>query len=250
MEKEYHVKCSKGDVAGYMLVVGDPGRAELIGEQLKLQLVAKNREYTTYTGVLENNIPISVASLGIGCPSTAIGLEEFARCGVSTFIRVGTSGSLQENVKVGSLVNGTAAIRDEGTSRQYIPLAYPAAAHVDVVLALRKAAIKMSVEEYHEGIIHSKDAFYIEEPSMIPDVTVQDKWKIWQRGRCLATEMESSLIYTLGSIRGWRTGTILAVIGATWDDKPIVIEAKDSVKTAIDVAVDAIRILYENDNLK
>ncbi|MFW9994799.1 MAG: nucleoside phosphorylase [Candidatus Odinarchaeota archaeon] len=245
-EKEYHVECRKGDVARYMLVVGDPGRADLIGKQLDFKLVAKHREYTTYTGELASDIPLSVASLGIGCPSTAIGLEEYAKCGANTFIRVGTSGSLQENVKVGSIVNGTAAIRDEGTSTQYIPLAYPAAAHVDVVLAIREASRRLNVENYHEGVIHSKDAFYLEEPMMIPDVTVREKWKTWQRGNALATEMESSLIYTLGSIRGWRTGTVLAVIGASWDDKPVV-EPGVSVQIAIDVALETVRLLSEKD---
>ncbi|MHA1168140.1 MAG: nucleoside phosphorylase [Candidatus Hodarchaeales archaeon] len=247
MEKEYHVKCSKGDVARYMLVVGDPGRADTIGKMLKLKLVAKNREYTTYTGNITNTeIPISIASLGIGCPSTAIGLEEYARCGTDTFIRVGTSGSLQEYISIGSIVNGTSAIRDEGTSKQYIPLEYPAAAHVDVVIAIRKAAKKLGIDNYHEGIIHSKDAFYMEEPALVPDVRIRDRWETWKRGRALATEMESSLIYTLGSIRGWRTGTVVSVIGATWDDKPV-IDLKANVNVAIEVAVQAIKNLYEID---
>ena len=230
-----------------MLIVGDPGRADKIGNMLQLQPVAKNREYTTYSGKLEKtDIPISVASLGIGCPSTAIGLEEYAKCGTDTFIRVGTSGSLQEYIGIGSIVNGTSAIRDEGTSRQYIPLEYPAAAHVDAVMAIRNAAMELGVDNYHEGIIHSKDAFYIEEPALVPDVRIKDRWETWKRGRALATEMESSLIYTLGSIRGWRTGTVLSVIGATWDDKPV-IDPKIGVKTAIEVAVQAVRNLYDLD---
>jgi uridine phosphorylase len=79
-------------------------------------------------------------STGIGCPSTAIGVEELAAIGADTFVRVGTSGGMRQTIQVGDLFITSAAVRDEGMSAQYMPLAFPAVADLDVTLALREAA--------------------------------------------------------------------------------------------------------------
>ena len=249
--KEYHVAVGKGDLPSrFMIVVGDPGRVLKITPYLdNSQEIAFNREYRTVIGSYESH-PLSVASLGIGSPSTAIGLEEYARCGIDTFIRVGTSGGLGPEVHLGDIVCTTGAVRDEGTSRQYVPLEYPAVATVDVVIALRKAAASMDLgSRYKEGLCHSKDAFYTEEAEMMPDPhTAQRRWDIWKRARVLATEMECSLLFTLGNIRGWRTGGILAVIGLTaGDDSQPVIDKTAGVDDAIKTALKAITILAEKD---
>ena len=139
-EVMYHIQMKKGDVGRYVLLPGDPGRCSLIAKYFDdAKKVAQNREYTTYTGYLLGE-KVSVTSTGIGCPSTAIAIEELSMIGADTFIRVGTSGGMQPYTRVGDLAITSAAVRDEGTSLHYMPLAFPAVADIDVILALREAA--------------------------------------------------------------------------------------------------------------
>jgi len=160
-EKEYHIGLGKGDVGRYVILPGDPGRVPRIAKHLdSAEKVAQNREYTTYTGKVDG-IKVSVTSTGIGCPSAAIAVEELIRVGADTFIRVGTAGSLQKEVGLGDLVIATGAIREEGTTRQYVPLSFPAVPDLDVTIALREAARKLGYNS-HAGICHCKDSFYSE----------------------------------------------------------------------------------------
>src|SRR3981081_3855732 len=87
---QYHIECSPGDVGRYVLLPGDPGRVPGIAAFLeRAEKIAQHREYTTFTGWLAGE-KVSVTSTGIGGPSTAIAVEELARIGADTFIRVGT----------------------------------------------------------------------------------------------------------------------------------------------------------------
>lgn len=248
----YHINVKRNrKLPRYLLTVGDPGRSQRIATDFLTDVkeLAKNREYHSFIGTYKN-IELVVSSMGIGSPSTAIGLEEFAMAGVDTFIRIGTSGSLSPTVGHGSIVNATGAVRDEGTSKQYIPLEYPSLASVDVVMALRKAAKTLNIQKYFEGIVHSKDAFYSE----FSDFTAQStfntaKWESWKKGNVLATEMECSILFVLSQLRKWRSGSILAVIGATWDDQPISNDHTAGQKEAILTALEAIVILAKEDHL-
>src|SRR5512145_20955 len=133
---QYHVKVKPGDVGRYVLLPGDPGRVEKIAAHLDdAHFVSSNREHTVWTGALLGE-PVSVVSTGMGCPSTAIAVEELIKVGSDTFIRVGTSGAMQPEARVGDLAIVTGAIRDEGTTRQYLPLEFPAMADLQVVNAL------------------------------------------------------------------------------------------------------------------
>ena len=179
--KQYHIQLKRGDVGKYVLLPGDPGRVPIIAAHLDdAKHVATNREYVTYTGTLDG-VPVSVTSTGIGCPSSAIAVEELFRCGADTFIRVGTSGHIQEDIKSGELAIITAAIRDEGTSRQYMPIEFPAIADIDVVLALQAAALK-SGAKFRTGITQSKDSFYGQhEPERMGVAKdLLERWRAWQ----------------------------------------------------------------------
>ena len=111
---QYHIKLKAGDVGRYVLLPGDPGRCERIAKYFDGAVkIAQNREYTTYTGTLLGE-KVSVVSTGIGCPSTAIAVEELVKIGADTFIRVGTSGGIQPDTKTGEVAIVTGAIRDEG----------------------------------------------------------------------------------------------------------------------------------------
>src|ERR1700737_2236880 len=125
-ELQYHVRCKPGDVGDVVLLPGDPGRVEPIARLLDSpRLIARNREYTTYTGTLDGRM-VSVCSTGVGSPSTAIAVEELAAIGATTFIRVGTTGSIQSDDNFSELGLGTAAVRDEGPTPPYVPISYPA----------------------------------------------------------------------------------------------------------------------------
>jgi uridine phosphorylase len=135
-EKQYHIQLKKGDVGKYVLLPGDPGRCEPIAALFDNPVhVASNREYNTYTGYLDG-VKVSVTSTGIGCPSAAIALEELVRVGADTFIRVGTSGHIQPDSVSGELAIISAAIRDEGTSKHYMPIEFPAVADNAVITRL------------------------------------------------------------------------------------------------------------------
>jgi len=232
----YHIHCKKGDVGRYVLLPGDPFRTDIIAGYLDdARLVAHNREHKTWTGTL-NGEPVSVTSTGMGCPSAAIAVEELIRCGADTFIRVGTAGRVCErsqDERWHGVIN-TAAVRDEGTTLQYIPLAYPAVADRYVVQALASAACELGYE-FLEGITQSKDSFYGEtEPETMPNENyLRDRWQAWQRGNVVSSEMESAAIFIISSIRGCRASSIMAF---------------KEIEAAIEVACLAVRKLIKLDS--
>ena len=231
----YHIHCKKGEVGRYVFLPGDPFRTDLIASYLDdAKLVAHNREHKTWTGYLNGEM-VSVTSTGMGCPSTAIAVEELIACGADTMIRIGTAGhvcpaSFDESLD-GCIC--TAAVRDEGTSKQYVPIEYPAVADRHVVDALARAA-KANGKNFIEGITQSKDSFYGQhEPDEMPvKYQLHERWEAWEKSNVMASEMESSTLFVLGSIRNVRTGSIM-----NWK------EMKDTVQ----VAVDAVKLLIEED---
>lgn len=208
--RAYHIHCRPGEVGRYVLLPGDPGRVPQIAAYLDgAQEVARNREYVVFTGSLDG-VPVSVCSTGIGCPSAAIAVEELLHCGADTFLRVGTSGRMQPQMQSGDLIVATAAIRDEGTSRQYLPLAFPAVAHPAVVQALATAC-RNDGGRFHVGVVHSKDSFYGEvAPEGMPLArTLQDRWQAWVAGGALCSEMEASTLFVVAAVRGGRAGALM-----------------------------------------
>jgi uridine phosphorylase len=242
---QYHVHLRPGDVGRYVLLPGDPGRVPRIAAHFKdAREVAFNREYRTFTGTVDG-IPVSCTSTGIGCPSTAIAVEELIKCGADTFIRIGTAGSLQKEVKLGDLCVSNAAVREEGTTRQYVPLSYPAVADLDVTAALRDACRKLGYR-HHVGINHCKDSFFIEGDQNLPlEDENESNWKAWYRSNVISTAMESAAIFVVSSIRRVRAGEILAIIGLTYADQPVV--TKVGVDEAIKAAIEAVKLLDRAD---
>lgn len=243
--KQYHIHLARGECAPYVITPGDPGRVPKIAAFLDdARLVAHNREYCSYRGTYRG-VDISVTSTGIGGPSAAIAAEELIRVGARVLIRVGTSGSLQPDVRLGDLVVAQASIRDEGTSLQYVPLAWPATADFEVTGALAEAARALSGEAPHQthiGVVHCKDAFYAEEPASLPTAGEwEHKWRAWHRMGALCTEMESATLYTVAQLHRVRAGAILAVIGETEGGEVKI--SKVNTELAIRAALEAIVLL-------
>ena len=245
--KQMHIQITAGEIGRYVILPGDPGRCEKIARYFEHpRMLASNREYTLYTGMLDG-VQVGVCSTGIGGPSAAIALEELVECGADTFIRVGTSGGMQDDVLAGDICIATASIRQEGTSREYLPIEFPAAAHFDVVLALRDAAAKLGYR-YHTGVIQSKDSFYGE---LRPDrQAVADelhfKWKAWKAGGALTSEMETAALFIVGATLGVRCGAVLNVLWNADNDTANTI-APDAAERGVDTAVEALRLLIARD---
>jgi uridine phosphorylase len=246
----YHIQMKKGDVGRYVLLPGDPGRCELIASYFDdPQLVAHNREYKTYTGTLLGE-RVSVTSTGIGCPSTAIAVEELIMLGADTFIRVGTSGGMQVELNPGDLAIITGAIRDEGTTLHYLPPEFPAVANVEVVAALRDAARRTGVPA-HLGISHSKDSFYGQhQPERMPVADhLLERWKAWKMGGAICSEMEAAAIFILGSIYRVRTGGVM-LIAANQERKEEVRTIVHDLHGVVSTAIEALKILITSDREK
>ena len=211
--QQYHICCKPGDVGRYVLLPGDPFRTDYIASFLENpQLVAHNREHKTWTGLL-NGVPVSVTSTGMGGPSAAIAIEELIHCGADTFIRIGTAGRLCDESQAGSIMGIIAmgAVRSEGLTGEYVPYEYPAIADRHVVAALADSAEEMGYC-FKEGIVHCKDSFYGQiDPDGLPnDEELKRKWRVWERSRVMASEMETAALLIISSIRGCRAGSILS----------------------------------------
>ena len=247
--RQYHIQVAKGEVGRYVLMPGDPKRCAKIAKYFDDPvLIADNREYVTYTGTLDG-VKVSVTSTGIGGPSASIAMEELYRCGADTFLRIGTCGGMQTEVKSGDVVIATGAIRMEGTSKEYAPIEYPAVADLDVTNAL-VAAAKAKDYTYHTGVVQCKDAFYGQhEPERMPvSYELLNKWEAWKRMGCKASEMESAALFIAASHLRVRCGSDFLVVGNQERqnaglDNPIVHDTEAAIK----VAVEAIRRLIKED---
>ncbi len=245
----YHIAVSPGDVARYVLLPGDPARAELISSLWdERRLVASKREFTTYTGRYRG-VEISVTSTGIGAPSAAIAVEELLRAGADTFIRVGTMGALRSDLRPGTLVIAPAAVSLEGTSRQYAPEGYPAYASPTVFMALVEAAERLGVE-YEVGVVASTDSFYLGQgrPGYRGYMTPRAARVIpeLREAGVLGFEMEASAIFTVSSIYGARAGCVCSVIANRSTDE---FKPEAGVLEASRVASEAVVILSNWDDL-
>ncbi len=239
-EREYPIGIAPGEIPELVLLPGDPDRSRDIAINFFDDSVeiAKKREYWSFKGKWKG-VPVAVCSTGIGCPSAAIALEELVRVGCTTFLRVGTSGAISHSVKAGDLVIFTGSVRDDGTSRQYVPIEFPAVADPEIISALIEAA-RENKSKFHVGIGHSKDAFYSEHPEYVadPDGT-RRKWDYLRNSRVLASEMESAALFVVGHLRGVKVGTICVVIGENIEKEAKII-GKPPIDSLIPVALDAI----------
>ena len=246
---QYHTQLRPGDVGEYVILPGDPKRCKKIAEHFEdATLIADNREYVTYTGFLDG-VKVSVTSTGIGGPSASIALEELVNCGAHTFVRVGTCGGIDLDVKGGDIVIATGAIRMEGTSKEYAPIEYPAVADIDVVNALRGAGKKLGYT-CHTGVVQCKDSFYGQhDPQLMPvSYELMNKWEAWKKMGCKASEMESAALFIVANYRKVRCGSCFLVVGnqernALGMENPIV----HDTEAAITVGVEALKTLIRED---
>ena len=245
----YHIGLSKKDIEGakYAILPGDPGRVESIAKFLtNYKKLTVNREYTSYLGDLDKE-KVLVISTGMGGPSTAICVEELKLLGIEYLIRVGTCGGMQIDVEAGDIVVVQAAIRQEGTSKEYLPVEFPAVADYKVLNAL-VSSCEETKGRYHVGVVQCKDSFYGQHsPERMPvSYDLLNKWDAWIKGGALASEMETASLYTVASCLRMHAAAVLLVVWNQEREK-LGLDNKTDFDTnkEISVAIKAIRKLIE-----
>ena len=243
MAKQPHLLVAEGDVNDVTLIPGDPGRVDRIAAQCEnAETVSENREYKVVNATYEG-VGLTICSTGIGCPSAAIAVEELARVGVETFIRVGTTGALQADIEIGDMIVATGAAKNEGTSKRYEAVEYPAVPDFDVLTALVEGAEERD-EDVHVGPITSDDAFYAETDEYVAD---------WEDANILSVEMEAATVFTLARRKGLAAGAICTVDGnlvegtqkGETDEDELPEKAKNNVERTIGISLSAVRSLAE-----
>ncbi|RQG98843.1 nucleoside phosphorylase [Natrarchaeobius oligotrophus] len=238
MGTQPHLLIEEGAVADLALVPGDPGRVDRIADHCEeSETVASNREYKVVNASYEGR-ELTICSTGIGCPSAAIALEELANVGVETVVRVGTTGALQSDIEIGDMIVATGAAKNEGTTKRYEDVEYPAVPDYEVLSALVDAA-EANGEDIHVGPIASDDAYYAETEAYVAD---------WEEAGLLSVEMEAAALFTLARRRGLQAGAICTVDGnlvegtqkgTDTEDDELPEKAKNNVARAIDIALEA-----------
>jgi len=251
-ERQFHIQCAQGEVGGYCILPGDPGRCEAIARHLESPVhVGSNREYVTYTGALLGE-RVSVVSTGIGGPPAAIAMAELVNIGAHTFIRVGTCGGIELSVRSGDVVVATGAVRMEGTSREYAPIEWPAVPDFAVTSALVEACKSLGFS-WHAGVVQCKDSFYGQHsPARMPvSYALEQKWEAWKRLGVLASEMESAALFAVAAARRVRVGSVFHVIWNQEREKAgLDQEERHNTEAAISAGVAALRLLIEQDRGK
>jgi uridine phosphorylase len=239
-QRQFHIGVAPGEVSTVALLPGDPFRVSLIAEFLTdVSDVAHKREHRTMTGMYKGK-KITATSTGMGCPSTAIAVEELARVGVRALIRVGSSAALQPQVKPGDLLVSEGSLRNDGTTAAYVHAGYPAVPDLRVAIELDRCAREIATREgtfnVYSGISASDDAFYAETPAWISELNSLG---------ILNVEMEASALYIVARLRGLRAGMICScssnlVSGASlYDDVHDALRRgwMHSIETALETAV-------------
>jgi uridine phosphorylase len=237
MAKQPHLLVSEGDLHDVALLPGDPGRVERIADRCEnARVVSENREYKI-VNVSYRGTDLTVCSTGIGSPSAAIAVEELAAVGVETMIRPGTTGALQRGVEIGDMVIATGATKDEGTTKRYEAVGYPAVPDYGVLSALVDAADD-ETGSVHVGPVATDDAFYAEDEAYFTDR---------EAAGILAVEMEAAALFTLARRKGLRAGAVCTVDGnlikgtqkGETDDNELPPKARNNVGRMIDIALEA-----------
>ncbi|NLL37086.1 MAG: uridine phosphorylase [Fretibacterium sp.] len=246
---QYHIRCGEGDIHKYVLLPGDPDRTDLIAKGwTSSRFVANNREHRTWSGLLED-VPVSCCSTGMGGGSTSIALEELAALGADTFIRVGSCGALRPEVRCGDLIICSGAMRQDGTSHDYVDPSYPAVAHYEVVTALVEACERLKVR-YHVGISCTTASFYCGQARPGFGDYIQSgferKVEDLSRAGVLDFEMEAATLFTLAGLYGFRAGAVLAVVAHRVEDT----FRYEGIDHSVAVANEAVKLLADWDARK
>jgi uridine phosphorylase len=248
--EQYHLACKKGDLAEYLLVPGDPDRVpKIVKFWGSAREIAAHREFRSFTGKYKG-VRVSALSSGIGPASMAIAVNEASNIGVKTFIRVGSTGAIQDDINCGDVIICSSAVRLDCTSNCYIIPEYPAAASYEVLLALIEAAEALSIDNYHVGITATTADFYAgqnRKTSAAFFPSTENLLPTLQKAKVLNFEMETATLYVLASLFGLRAASVCAVYGNRVKGEFM---SGAGEENAIKIANEAVKILSEWDAVK
>ncbi len=198
--KQPHICLSDDLGIPYAILPGDPARLDRIAAHMQdVTELAYNREFRSLSGTYRG-VRVLAISTGIGGCSAGICCEELHNIGVRAAIRIGSCGALQAGIRLGDLILGCGAVRDDGASKAYVDVTYPAVADPELLLDCVESAKALGAP-YHLGIIHSHESFYHEENDA--------ESAYWSGKGVLGADMETAALYTIGRLRGMRTASIL-----------------------------------------
>ncbi len=199
-----HISANKNEIADKILLPGDPLRAEFIAKNYLEEIKCYNnvRGMLGFTGIYRGE-RVSVQGTGMGLPSLSIYVNELIReYDVKKLIRVGSCGSLQENIKVRDIVLAMASSTNSSMNRnRFKGMDFAPTANFNLFAKAMDVSKKQNLE-IKAGNVLSSDSFYTDDP---------DEWKMWAAYNVLAVEMESSALYTLASKFDVQALTILTV---------------------------------------
>ncbi|HET6380874.1 MAG TPA: nucleoside phosphorylase [candidate division Zixibacteria bacterium] len=248
--RQYHIALERGELAEYILLVGDPGRVAKVAQRWdNVELERSNREITTATGSYRG-MRISAMSTGMGTDNVEIVFAEVTEItDRPTFIRVGSSGALQPEIRLGDLIISTGAVRLENTSDYYVHPGYPAIAHREVVWALEAACRELGYP-YHVGLTATASGFYAPQGRAMRTLPVRypELAEELRRQRVANLEMESSTLFVLAGLAGLRAGTICAAYAQRVDGTFVEGAAKEAAEArCIDAGLAGIHLLWTQD---
>ena len=248
--REYHINVERGELAEYVLLVGDPGRVPKVGEQFdSIEFERSNREIVTITGTFRG-MRLSVMSTGMGPDNIEIVLAEILEItDAPTFIRVGSSGALRPEIRAGDLVISTGAVRLENTTDFYVHPGYPAIAHRETVWALEAACRGLGIR-HHIGLTATASGFYAPQGRAMRTLPVRYPHLAEELGsqRVLNMEMESSALFMLSSLAGLRAGTVCVAYAQRTEGTFLEGAAKEAAEAScIDAGLAGIHLLWELD---
>lgn len=249
-EVPYHVGFGRADMLDgttIALLSGDPERSEHIAtERLEdSHELTRNRGLNAYSARLPSGGPVLCATSGMGAPSMSIVVNELIQIGIRTIIRVGTSGSIQNHVQIGSLVIGSGALTNQGAANDIAPPEYPASADPFLTVALAQAADDLGIS-HHVGTMASTDTFFEgqerQESSANQHLLRRLRGTIDEyRGLgVLSFEMEAGTLFKMGGVYGFAAGCVCAIIADRTESEAPDHERKElAVANAVSVAIAA-----------
>lgn len=251
--KQYHIGLGRDDISDKIVIVGDPERAKRVADYFEtVRVSAQNREYVSFTGTYKG-FELTVLSTGIGCDNTEIAVVELCQLRFPlTIIRCGSCGALQPDIEIGDLVISSGALRLENTSTFFVEEGYPAIASHEVILALLKSATDEHFP-HHFGITATASGFYGAQGRQIPGFPVKNEGLLdgLTKQGIKNFEMESSTLFTLASLRGFRAGTVCVAFASRSRNEFIEPERKHEAESrAIKTSLRAFEILNKMDEQK
>ena len=249
-ERQYHIALERGELAEYIVLVGDPGRVAKVASRWdSVELERSNREITTATGSY-GGMRISCMSTGMGTDNVEIVMAEVMEItDAPTLVRVGSSGALQPEIGLGDLIVSTGAVRLENTTDFYVHPGFPAIAHRDVVWALESACRDQGLK-HHVGLTATASGFYAPQGRQMRTLPVRypELADELRRQRVANLEMESSALFVLAHLAGLRSGTICAAYAQRTDGTFLEGAAKEAAEArCIDAGLAGIHLLWQVD---